>query len=80
MLTTSAPQKAAQKPVTWKPRPSVSEIELVSHSISPLTTSAKMPSVTTMIGNVRIFATGPYEGVHDAENDGDPEERQPGRR
>ena len=31
---------------------------LVSHSISPLTTNEKIPSVTMMSGNVRILATG----------------------
>jgi hypothetical protein len=35
----------------------VSGSEAVSQSIRPLTTSAKMPSVT-MSGKVRIFATG----------------------
>ena len=34
-----------QKPVTWKPRPSDWDTELVSQSISPLTTSANSPSV-----------------------------------
>lgn len=57
-LTTRAPQKAAQKPATWKPRPSEPESELVSHSISPLTTSEKSPRVSRMKGNVRIFITG----------------------
>src|ERR1700688_2385589 len=58
MLTTSAPQKAAQKPLTRKPSPRASDSELVSQSIRPLTTSAKMPNVTMMSGKVRTFAAG----------------------
>src|SRR5574340_1182491 len=36
MLTTSAPQKAAQNPATWNPSPSEAESAEVSQSMRPL--------------------------------------------
>ena len=57
-LTTSAPQNAAQKPRTWKPRSSADERALVSHSISPLMTRRKRPSVRRMSGSARTHVIG----------------------
>ena len=36
-VTTNAPKKAAQNPVTWNPRPSATETSLVSHNITART-------------------------------------------
>src|SRR5690606_30556183 len=52
--TIRAPRKAAQKLAIWKPGTS----SATSPSIRPLTTSRNRPSVTIVIGRVRMTATG----------------------
>src|SRR5262249_1154803 len=56
--TTSAPQKAAQKPSTWKPTPSDFAIALVKSRITALMTKVKRPSVRMRSGQVRTVRSG----------------------
>ena len=76
MVTTSAPQNAAQNPRTWKPSPSALDTELVSMSISPLMTSVNSPSVTIRMRKRQDQRDRPQDRVDDAEHQRDAEQRQ----
>ena len=70
------PRTAVQKPSTWKLRSSLSASHEVSSSIRALTTRVIRPRVRMNSGKDSTFTSGLTSEVHQAEDQGDEDQRQ----